>query len=334
MQHVQWISTRRAEGSGFYTWDTQEKVTDVGTWHAHVRPRAGAAAAPAEGRRLLQAARRGQGRRGPPGRRPQTEFYALGHGYTAWTRYDHNRIDLVPERKTYAPGDTARIMIKSPWEQATALVTTEREGIRTHRRFALTSTQQSITVPITEADIPNVFVSVLLVKGRSKDADAGRRQRSRQAVVPPRLRRAEGRGRDASGSPSPPRPTRTSSGPANKAKVAVTVKDVAGKPAQSEVTLWAVDYGVLSLTAFQTPDVLKSVYVEKALQVITTDSRQRIVSRRVLTPKGGDEGGGGGEDARRRHDPQGLPRPRLLGRLGRHRRQRPRDASTSRCPSR
>ena len=74
------------------------------------------------------------------------------------------------------------------------------------------------------------------------------------------------------------------------------MKDVAGKPAQSEVTLWAVDYGVLSLTAFQTPDVLKSVYVEKALQVITTDSRQRIVSRRVLTPKGGDEGGGGGEE--------------------------------------
>ena len=60
--------------------------------------------------------------------------------------------------------------------------------------------------------------------------------------------------------------------------------------------MWAVDYGVLSLTAFQTPDVLKSVYVRKALQVITTDSRQRIISRRVLTPKGGDEGGGGGEE--------------------------------------
>ena len=61
-------------------------------------------------------------------------------------------------------------MIQSPWEQATALVTTEREGIRTHRQFALTSTQQSIDIPITEADIPNVFVSVLLVKGRSKPA--------------------------------------------------------------------------------------------------------------------------------------------------------------------
>ena len=59
-----------------------------------------------------------------------TSFYALGAGYTAWERFDHNRIELVPERKTYKPGETARIMIQSPWEQATALVTTEREGIR------------------------------------------------------------------------------------------------------------------------------------------------------------------------------------------------------------
>ena len=53
---------------------------------------------------------------------------------------------------------------------------------------------------------------------------------------------------------------------------------------------------MLSLTAYRTPDVLGSVYVHKALQVINDDSRQRIVSRRVLTPKGDTEGGGGGVD--------------------------------------
>ncbi len=94
-------------------------------------------------------------------------FYSIGSGYTAWERYDHNRIDLVPERETYKPGETARLMIQSPWEKATALLTVEREGIRSHTEFALTSTQQTVTVPITAADIPNVFVSVLLVKGRT-----------------------------------------------------------------------------------------------------------------------------------------------------------------------
>src|SRR5205814_1375529 len=85
--------------------------------------------------------------------------------------------------------------------------------------------------------------------------------------------------------------------PAGSAKVDVLVKDAQAAPASSEVTLWAVDYGVLSLTGFKTPDVLKSVYVEKALQVMTEDSRQRIVSRRVLTPKGETDGGGGGAES-------------------------------------
>jgi uncharacterized protein YfaS (alpha-2-macroglobulin family) len=39
------------------------------------------------------------------------------------------------------------------------------------------------------------------------------------------------------------------------------------------------------------------VYVHKALQVMNTDNRQRIISRRVLTPKGETDGGGGGADA-------------------------------------
>ena len=36
-------------------------------------------------------------------------------------------------RRRYRPGETARIMIKSPWERRTALLTTEREGVRSHR---------------------------------------------------------------------------------------------------------------------------------------------------------------------------------------------------------
>ena len=201
-----------------------------------------------------------------------TSFYALGDGYTAWQRYDHNRIDLVPERKTYKPGDTARIMIQSPWEQATALVTTEREGMRSHRQFALTSTQQSINVPIEEGDIPeHVRVgaaregtdqrSAIVRAPRSRAFGGGRAgerpERSRQAVVPARLRRAEGRGRVEAADASPVAANKEEYRPGNPAKVSVDVKDRQGRGAASEVTLWAVDYGVLSLTAYRTPDMLR-----------------------------------------------------------------------------
>jgi uncharacterized protein YfaS (alpha-2-macroglobulin family) len=291
---IQYHSVRRAEGNGFYTWDTTRNEAEVGrfTVTSAVEPVPLSVPLKNGGSYVLRATAAD----GTYKAVTQLPFYALGAGYTAWERYDHNRIDLVPEQETYKPGDTARLMIKSPWEQATALLTVEREGIRSHSTFRLTSTQQTVTVPISAGDIPNVFVSVLLIKGRTvtniaadDTSDPGKpafrlgyaklnvEDASKRLTVAVKADREEFR-------------------PAGSAKVDVLVKDAKGAAAASEVTLWAVDYGVLSLTGFKTPDVLKSVYVEKALQVMNDDNRQRIVSRRVLTPKGETDGGGGGAE--------------------------------------
>ena len=74
--------------------------------------------------------------------------------------------------------------------------------------------------------------------------------------------------------------------------------------------------------------MLGSVYVQKALQVLTEDTRQKIISRRVVTPKGDTDGGGGGADAAVSSRAAGLPRAGVLDRIGHDRRARPRDAWT------
>jgi hypothetical protein len=303
LTQIQWISVRRSEGSGFYQWDTERKEVPAGSWKVTTGAEPVPLAVPFENGGYFVLTATG---RTDDGRHATTtmSFYVLGDGYTAWARYDHNRIDLVPDKKTYKPGETARIMIQSPWEQATALVTTEREGIKTYRQFALASTQHSVSIPVTDEHIPNVFVSVLLVKGRSTPvapaggpsadegdpSDPGKpafrlgyveldvEDRTKRLTVAVAANKPEYR-------------------PANSATVRLDVKDQQGRGTASEVTLWAVDYGVLSLTSYRTPDVLRSVYVRKALQVMNADTRQRIISRRVLTPKGETEGGGGGADA-------------------------------------
>jgi len=303
LTHVQWNSVRRAEGNGFYTWDTERRETPAGEWKVTTGtdPVPLHIPLPAGGYFVVNAKAQTE-----DGRYATTtmSFYALGDGYTAWARYDHNRIDLVPERQTYRPGETARVMIQSPWENATALVTTEREGIRTHRRFTLNSTQQAVDIPIREDDIPNVFVSVLLIKGRTQAAV------SEETAVSP-----------AADTSDPGKPSfrlgyvelkvedrakrltvnvtanREEYRPAASANVRVNVRDQQGRGARAEMTLWAVDYGVLSLTDYRVPDIASSVYIRKGLQVFNADNRQRIISRRVLTPKGETEGGGGGADA-------------------------------------
>jgi uncharacterized protein YfaS (alpha-2-macroglobulin family) len=292
LTQVQWNSVRRAEGGGFYTWDTEEVRTPAGQWSIT------SAAAPAHvdipvpsgGYYVLTAVGRdAEGR----ATKSETSFYGVGRGYTAWQRYDHNRIDLQPEKKTWKPGETARLMIQSPWESATALLTVEREGVRRYERFTLSSTQQTVTVPITADDIPNVFVSVLLIRGRTS-ADPGP-DGSDPGKPAFRLGYAELRVEDAEKRLAVRvNADRAAYRPANVAHVSVALADAAARPVAGEVTLWAVDYGVLSLTGYQMPDILHGVYRDKALQVMNEDSRQRLVSRRVLTPKGAGEGGGGG----------------------------------------
>ncbi len=297
---VQWNSVRRAEGDGFYTWDTERIEIPAGQWTVTTADTPVPLAVPLSegGSYVLRATARDRDGRSA---RTDLNLYAMGPGYTAWERYDHNRITLEPEKKTWKPGETARIMIKSPWERATALLTVEREGIRQHRRFTLTSTQQTVDVPITEADIPNVYVSVLLVRGRtSADVGADGSDPGKPAF---RLGYTELFVADETKVLAVKvSADREEYRPANTAKVSVVVADAAGKPAPSEVTLWAVDQGVLALTEYNAPDVARAIYAKKALQVMNEDSRERLISRRVLTPKGADEGGGGGAETAARAD--------------------------------
>ncbi|MEA2338043.1 MAG: alpha-2-macroglobulin [Thermoanaerobaculia bacterium] len=294
LHRIQWNSVRESTGHGFYNWTSERKELEAGHFDVTTQATPVPLHIPiSEGGEYLIIAKASDAEGHSTTTR--TWFYAVGGGYTAWERYDHNRIDLVPEKKTYKPGETARIMVKSPWEHATALLTTEREGVRTWKTFTLTSTQTTVSVPITEKDIPNLYISVLLLKGRTKEgaedeADPGK-PAFRLGYAAINVEGATKRLKVAV------KANRDEYRPASKARIEVDVKDAAGKPSQSEVTLWAVDYGVLSLTGYETPDVLQSIYLEKALQVINEDSRQKIVSRRVLTPKGETSGGGGGRDA-------------------------------------
>jgi uncharacterized protein YfaS (alpha-2-macroglobulin family) len=293
LHRMQWNSVRESTGHGFYNWTSERKELPAGHFDVTTQ----AAPVPlhvpvSEGGEylIIATAKDAEGH----STATRSWFYAVGAGYTAWERYDHNRIDLVPEKKTYRPGETARIMVKSPWEHATALLTTEREGVRTWKTFELTSTQTTVSVPIAEKDIPNLYISVLLLKGRTKEGAEDEADPGKPAF---RLGYAAINVEDATKRLKVAvKANRDEYRPASKARIEVDVHDAAGKPSQSEVTLWAVDYGVLSLTGYETPDVLQSIYLEKALQVVNEESRQKIISRRVLTPKGETSGGGGGKD--------------------------------------
>ena len=232
--------------------------------------------------------------------------YVTGAGEVAWEENsDSPTVELVADKDAYAAGETARILIKSPWTKASGLLTLERNGVVEARRFEVTSSAAVVDVPIAAEFTPNVYASVTLTKGRtepmaSTDGDRGRPAvltGSVNLIVPPTAQKLK----------VAVSADRKEYLPGAEGTATVKVVGADGKPASGEVTLWAVDEGVLRLTNYQTPDLLTAFYEQRNLDVTTSDSRMRLVrvgSDEFADAEKGEDapafspepGGGGGED--------------------------------------
>ena len=223
-------------------------------------------------------------------------FYATGPGWVSWQREETDRLDLVADKRRYEPGETAKVLVKSPFPEAEAILTVEREGVLTARRVRLTGAATTLEVPITEDHVPNVFASVVLVRGRvpSKepadgDADPGRpevRVGYVKLEVEKRSRRLD----------VAVTPDAVEKRPRDKVTVEVKVTDHRGQAAEAEVTVWAVDEGVLRLTGYEAPDPVELIHPPRGLSVRVGESLVHLVERRRYGAKGETAGGGGGAD--------------------------------------
>ena len=295
LQRRHWESVRRREVSGRYVFESRPVVATVAVQEV------ASAAEPVEVRfplaeggeySLVAAASDERGNQA----RAATVFYVFGAGFTPWRMDRENRIELIPERDAYAPGERARVMVKSPWESTTALVTVERAGVISARVEHLTGTMPVLEIPVEAAWTPNVFVSVVLLRGRvaappdPELVDPGRpayRIGYCELSVPPRQRRL-------AVTVTPARPEYR---PGQTAEATVTVIGADGGPRRAGVTVWAVDAGVLELTGYRTPDLVATFYARRGLGVTTAESRSRLVGRRSYGTKGDKRGGGGGVEA-------------------------------------
>jgi uncharacterized protein YfaS (alpha-2-macroglobulin family) len=223
-------------------------------------------------------------------------FYATGPGWVSWQREDTDRLELVPDKERYEPGETARLLVKSPWPEAEALLTVEREGVALARRVRLSGAASTLEVPITEESIPNVFASVVLVRGRvaapaqgAEEADPGRpavKVGYVQLAVEKRAKRLT----------VAVRPDGQEKRPRDKVKVDVEVKDARGRGVPAEVTVWAVDEGILRLTGYEPPDPVELLHPLRGLSVRVGEPLIHLVERRRYGEKGLGAGGGGGGD--------------------------------------
>jgi len=253
--------------------------------------------APGEGNIILRA--RAQDAEGRPTVAWQ-DVYVAGKRESWFDVSDNDRIDLLPAKPRFEPGEQATFQVRSPFRDATVLVTVEREGILDTYVRRISSRDPTIAIPMKAHYAPNVYVSALLVRGRVAGikptalVDLGK-PAYKLGIAPVKV------GWGAHELSVRVEPDRQVYRVRDQAQVRVTVRRHDGKllPAGAEVALAAVDNGLLELKPNDSWKLLDAMMRTRSQQVETATAQMQVVGKRHFGRKSVAHGGGGGRGASR-----------------------------------
>ncbi len=222
-----------------------------------------------------------------------TWLWVSGREYVSWRQENNDRIYLIADKREYRPGETAKILIPSPFQgPVTALVTVERGHIIRHWVQTLPGNAETIDLPITAEMAPNAFVSVVLVKGVDETNPvpgyrlgyvsfgvSAEKQELTVRITPDRdILKGE------------------HYGPRETVNLNIEVTDSEGKPVEAEVGLAVVDKSVLTLAPPNAPSIVEAFYGRRGLGVRTADNLSISVDRISVRIAKEAKGGGGGAE--------------------------------------
>lgn len=215
------------------------------------------------------------------GRRNQSSItrWVSGGQHPPARQVEREEVTLIPDKETYQPGETAQILVQSPFNPAEGLLTVSRSGTLYTQRFTITDGTATLNIPIREEHIPNLQIQVDLVGESPRVDDKG----EILTGIPPRPAYATG----TLNLKIPPvqrtlslevTPEQDKLEPGGQTTLNLTLKDVNGLPvADAELAVVVVDEAVLALTNYQLRDPLHTFYTERSANLTSYYARASIV---------------------------------------------------------
>ena len=213
---------------------------------------------------------------------------------------DHDRIDILPDKKHYQAGETARLEIRMPFREATALVSVEREGVGEVLVRRVTGKNPVIEVPVLSRYAPNVFVSVLVVRGRVGEVQPTALVDLAKPAYKLGIAELKVGWRDHELKVEVT-PDRQVYKVREKASVEIEVRTAEGAlpPEGTEVMVAAVDEGLLELQPNRSWLLLDAMMGQRRYGVETFTAQLQVVGKRHFGLKALPHGGGGGKQMTR-----------------------------------
>jgi uncharacterized protein YfaS (alpha-2-macroglobulin family) len=321
------ISTRKRMVGGFYAYDNRTEVKDLGALCSGSTDDRGLLLCEAELNTAGQVeliATATDAANHPV--QAVASVWVTKQGELWFAQDNDDRIDVLPEKKRYEPGETAKLQVRMPFREATALVSVEREGIITSSVVTLRGDDPTIALQIEPSWGPNVYVSVFALRGRIREVPwysfftwgwkepinwvrsfwyEGREYQAPTAMVDlskPAFKLGVAalkvgiRAHELQVSVTTDKPQY-----AVRQKAMARVKvSFEGRPlAGAEVAFAAVDEGLLALRANDSWDLLNTMIQQRAWGVETATAQSEIIGRRHYGRKAVAAGGGGGRGSTR-----------------------------------
>ena len=260
--HREWVNTfvEYESGGGYWEWDIKETLVETTTVSSDALGEAVATFTPPKGGTYQVVATAAEPTAETENIRSAIFIWVAGEENVSWRRENHDRITLISDKTTYSVGETAEILIPSPFEGPHfALLTVERGRIIRHEVIELQTNSQVYRLPITAGDAPNIYLSAVLVKGRSEDALAD----FKMGLLPLDINLSEKTLTLSIESNT------TQAEPGQEVTYTITATDPDGKPVQdAELSLDLVDKAVLNLQP-RSSDILNGFYARRSLQINT-----------------------------------------------------------------
>jgi uncharacterized protein YfaS (alpha-2-macroglobulin family) len=220
----------------------------------------------------------------------RVDLFARGEGAVSWEKPKGGTFDLSLDQPSYQPGQTARIVVRSPFQEGHALVVIEEPEGNRYQHLTVRGGQATVSIPVKTGWVPQVPVHVVLRRGRGPEAatlgqlDLERPQTvaaSTKLVVEP----VEHQVKVALKVPEKALPGAT-------VPVTVSLADPRGKPLGGEVTLWLVDRAVLALAKEARLDPVPDFVDDRGTHASLRDTRNDVLGQ---IPYEEDPGGDGEE---------------------------------------
>ncbi|MCP4540580.1 MAG: alpha-2-macroglobulin [Chloroflexi bacterium] len=270
----EWVNSfiENAFGGGTWEWDTVDTLvhTDKLTTNSN-----------AEGVMIFTPEEGGSYRVVVSGRdrrerlvRSSTWVWVSGAEYVSWRRENNDRLTLVSDKSIYVPGETAEILIPSPFSgEQWAWVSVERGGILQQEILRLENNSTVYRLPITADHAPNIFVSAVIVKGPDATEPVATHkvgyvmltvepvEQELTIELTPSVERAE---------------------PGDTVSFDVRTTNASGEPVKAAFSLDLVDKAVLSLKPRTPNAILEAFYGRRGLGVSTSSGLVLSINRLLL----------------------------------------------------